>query len=144
MEMKRIAFFTLTLCLLVSCGTRREYKDALLRAETVMDEHPDSALLILDSLGQYENEFTRHFRMQYQLHRQNAVNKTSDKFTSDSLCQVLVSYFDRHGSVNERVLAHYLLGRAYTDMGEAPMAISSYQDAISVADTTATDFNYST
>jgi hypothetical protein len=75
MEMKRIAFFALTLSLLVSCGTRKEYKDALLRAETVMDEHPDSALQILDSLGQYETEFSRHFRMQYQLHRQNAVNK---------------------------------------------------------------------
>ena len=142
--MKRIAFFALTLCLLVSCGTRREYKDALLRAGATMDEHPDSALQILDSLGQHETEFNRHFRMQYLLHRMNAENKTSDKFTSDSLCQVLVSYFDRHGTVNERVLAHYLLGRAYTDMGEAPMAISSYQDAISVADTTATDFNYST
>ena len=142
--MKRIAFFALTLCLLVSCGTRREYKDALLRAETVMDEHPDSALQILDSLGQYESEFSRHFRMQYQLHRQNAVNKTSDKFTSDSLCQVLVSYFDRHGTVNERVLAHYLLGRAYTDMGEAPQAINTYQDAISAADTTVTDFNFFT
>ena len=142
--MKRIAFFALTLCLLVSCGTRREYKDALLRAETVMDEHPDSALLILDSLGQFENEFNRHFHMQYQLHRQNAVNKTSDKFTSDSICQVLVSYFDRHGTVNERVLAHYLLGRAYTDMGDAPMAISKYQDAISAADTTAAKFNYRT
>ena len=142
--MKRIAFFALTLCILVSCGTRREYKEALLRAETVMDEHPDSALQILDSLGQYETEFTRHFRMQYQLHRQNAVNKTSDKFTSDSLCQVLVSYFDQHGSVNERVLAHYLLGRAYTDMGDAPQAISSYQDAISAADTTVTGFNYNT
>ena len=47
----------------------------MLRAETVMDEHPDSALLILDSLGQHKSEFTRHFRMQYQLHRQNAVNK---------------------------------------------------------------------
>ena len=141
--MKRIAFFALTLCILVSCGTRREYKDALLRAETVMDEHPDSALQILDSLGQHETEFSRHFRMQYQLHRQNAVNKTSDKFTSDSLCQVLVHYFDRHGSVNERVLAHYLLGRAYTDMGDAPQAISSYQDAISAADTTAADFRFS-
>ena len=140
--MKQIAFFALTLSLLVSCGTRREYKDALLRAETVMDEHPDSALLILDSLGQYESEFNRHFRMQYQLHRQNAVNKTSDKFTSDSLCQVLVSYFDRCGTVNERVLAHYLLGRAYTDMGDAPQAISSYQDAISAADTTAADFKF--
>ena len=142
--MKRIAFFALTLSLLVSCGTRREYKDALLRAETVMDEHPDSALLILDSLGQFENEFNRHFHMQYQLHRQNAVNKTSDKFTSDSLCQVLVHYFDRHGSVNERVLAHYLLGRAYTDMGEAPMAISKYQDAIDAADTTVANFNFRT
>ena len=144
MEMKRIAFFALTLCLLVSCGTRREYKDALLRAGATMDEHPDSALLILDSLGQHEAEFKRHFRMQYLLHRMNAENKTSDKFTSDSLCQVLANYFDSHGTVNERLLAHYLLGRAYTDMGEAPMAISSYQDAISVADTTVTDFNFRT
>jgi hypothetical protein len=144
MEMKRIAFFALTLCFLVSCGTRREYKDALLRAETTMDDHPDSALMILDSLGQHEAEFKRHFRMQYLLHRMNAENKTSDKFTSDSLCQVLVSYFDRHGTVNERVLAHYLLGRAYTVMGEAPQAISSYQDAISAADTTVTDFNFYT
>ena len=140
--MKRIAYIVVILCMFLSCGIRREYKDALLRAETVMDEHPDSAMQILDSLGQHESEFTRHFRMQYQLHRQNAVNKTSDKFTSDSLCQVLVSYFDRHGSVNERVLAHYLLGRAYTDMGDAPQAISSYQDAISAADTTVTGFNY--
>lgn len=142
--MKRIAFFALTLCLLVSCGTRREYKDALLRAGATMDEHPDSALQILDSLGQHETEFNRHFRMQYLLHRMNAENKTSDKFTSDSLCQVLVSYFDCHGSVNERVLAHYLLGRAYTDMGEAPQAISKYQDAIDAADTTVADFNFST
>ena len=142
--MKRIAYIVVFLCMFLSCGIRREYKDALLRAETVMDEHPDSALLILDSLGQYENEFTRRFRMQYQLHRQNAVNKTSDRFTSDSLCQVLVHYFDRHGSVNERVLAHYLLGRAYTDMGDAPQAINTYQDAIDAADTTATDFNYNT
>ena len=109
-----------------------------------MDDHPDSALQILDSLGQHETEFNRHFRMQYLLHRMNAENKTSDKFTSDSLCQVLVSYFDRHGSVNERVLAHYLLGRAYTDMGEAPLAISKYQDAIDAADTTVADFNFST
>ena len=142
--MKRIAYIVVILCMFLSCGIRREYKDALLLAESVMDEHPDSALLILDSLGQHESEFSRHFRMQYQLHRQNAVNKTSDKFTSDSLCQVLVHYFDRHGSVNERVLAHYLLGRAYTDMGDAPMAISKYQDAIDAADTTATDFNYNT
>ena len=46
--MKRIAFFALTLSLLVSCGTRREYKDALLRAETAMDEHPEEILRAVD------------------------------------------------------------------------------------------------
>ena len=142
--MKRIACISVIVCMLLACGPRKEYKEALLKAEELMDDHPDSALQILDSLGQHESEFNRHFRMQYLLHRMNAENKTSDKFTSDSLCQVLVSYFDRRGTVNERVLAHYLLGRAYTDMGEAPQAISKYQDAIDVADTTVTDFNFRT
>ena len=140
--MKRIAYISVILCMLLACGPRKEYKEVLLKAEELMDDYPDSALQILDSLGQHEAEFNRHFRMQYLLHRMNAENKTSDKFTSDSLCQVLVKYFDRHGSVNERVLAHYLLGRAYTDMGEAPLAISKYQDAIDAADTTVTDFNF--
>ena len=142
--MKRIAYISVIICMLLACGTRKEYRVALQRAEEIMSDHPDSAMQILDSLGQHEAEFNRHFRMQYLLHRMNAENKTSDKFTSDSLCQVLVKYFDRHGTVNERVLSHYLLGRAYTDMGEAPLAISSYQDAIDAADTTVTDFNFYT
>ncbi|MBR5038364.1 MAG: hypothetical protein IKX65_06545 [Prevotella sp.] len=142
--MKRIAYISVIVCMLLACGPRKEYKEALLKAEELMDDHPDSALQILDSLGLHEAEFNRHFRMQYLLHRMNAENKTSDKFTSDSLCNVLVKHFDRHGTVNERVLAHYLLGRAYTDMGEAPLAINSYQDAISATDTTATDFKFST
>ena len=142
--MKHIAYISVILCMLLACGPRKEYKETLLKAEELMDDHPDSALQILDSLGQHEVEFNRHFRMQYLLHRMNAENKTSDKFTSDSLCNVLVKHFDRHGTVNERVLAHYLLGRAYTDMGEAPLAISKYQDAIDAADTTATGFNFRT
>ena len=128
----------------VACSERREYREALSRAEAAMADHPDSALLILDSLGQHEGEFGRHFRMQFQLHRLNAQNKTDVTFTSDSLAKELVDHFDSHGTTNERVLAHYLLGRAYSDMGEAPRAISSYQDAIAVADTTAVDFDFYT
>ena len=105
--------------MLLACGERREYKEALSRAEAAMGDHPDSALLILDSLGQHEKEFGRHFRMQYLLHRTNAQNKTNVKFTSDSLAKDLVDHFDSHGTTNERVLAHYLLGRCYADMREA-------------------------
>ena len=130
--------------MLLGCGERLEYRDALLRAEAAMVDHPDSALLILDSLGQHEKEFSRHFRMQYLLHRMNAENKTDVKFSSDSLAKELVSHFDSHGTTNERMLAYYLLGRAYSDMGEAPRAIGSFQDAIDAADTTATNFDFYT
>lgn len=125
-------------------GTRREYREALSRAESLMADHPDSALLVLDSLGQHEREFGRHFRMQFQLHRLNAENKTDVTFTSDSLAKVLVDHFNSHGTTNERMLAHYLLGRAYCDMGEAPRALQTYYDAIDCADTTKTDCNFST
>lgn len=146
MQMKqRLRLFLLCAVLaVVACSERREYREALSRAEAAMADHPDSALLILDSLGQHEQEFGRHFRMQYLLHHLNAQNKTNVKFTSDSLAKELVDHFDSHGTTNERVLAHYLLGRAYSDMGEAPRAISSYQDAIAVADTTVTDFDFYT
>ena len=146
MQMKqRLRLFLLCAVLaVVACSERREYREALSRAEAAMADHPDSALLILDSLGQHEQEFGRHFRMQYLLHHLNAQNKTNVKFTSDSLAKELVDHFDSHGTTNERVLAHYLLGRAYSDMGEAPRAISSYQDAIAVADTTVTNFDFKT
>ena len=142
--MRRLLYILIGVCLLLGCGERREYRDALSRAEVVMVDYPDSALLILDSLGQHEKEFSRHFRMQYLLHRMNAENKTDVKFTSDSIAKELAEYFDSHGTSNERMLAYYLLGRAYSDMGEAPHAISNYQDAVDAADTTATDFDFYT
>ena len=142
--MKQLAYIVILLIGLMACGEREEYRDALQRAEAVMDENPDSALLILNNLGQHKKEFGKHFRMQYLLHRTNAQNKTNMKFTSDSVAKELVDHFDNHGTTNERMLAHYLLGRAYSDMGEAPKAINSFQNAINVADTTANDFDFYT
>lgn len=135
MEMKRIAFFALILFLLVSCGTRREYKDALLRAETAMDEHPDSALQILDSLEQHESEFTRHFRMQYQLKLTMAQAKTGQIFTNDSLTDLLVRHFNSKGTKTEKTWAYYLYGCALSDIGHAPEALQAYYDAIGIIGT---------
>ena len=142
--MKRIVYFVIVLGVLLGCSERREYQDALSRAEAAMNEHPDSALLILDSLGQHEKAFGKHFRMQYLLHRTNAQNKTNVTFTSDSLAKELVEHFDSRGTTNERVLAHYLLGRTLSDIGEAPAALQAYYDAIELADTTKADCDYVT
>jgi tetratricopeptide (TPR) repeat protein len=71
-------------------------------------------------------------------------NRADSVMRNDSLAKDLVAYFDKHGTPNERMRAHYILGRTYSDIGEAPRAISSYQDAIDAADTTVSDCDFYT
>lgn len=65
-------------------------------------------------------------------------NRADTVFTERWLPTVdsLVAYFDRHGSANDRMMAHYVLGRVHHDMGEAPQALDCYQRAAEQADTT--------
>ena len=71
----------------------------------------------------------------------NTLNRNDQPFTSAGV-QPYVDYFDDHGTSNEQVLAHYLLGRAYQEHGEAPMALKCYQKATELADTTVADCDY--
>lgn len=71
-------------------------------------------------------------------------NRDYVPFTTDSLALTLTDYFDSHGTPNERMRAHYILGCAYRDLGEAPRAIECYNDAVECADTTAADCDFKT
>ena len=71
----------------------------------------------------------------------NVRNRNNQPFTVSEV-QPYVDFFDKHGTPNDRLLAHYLLGLAYYDHGEAPMALQCYQDAADYADTTAADCDY--
>jgi hypothetical protein len=73
-----------------------------------------------------------------------AQNKAYVDFTSDSLAKDVVEYYDNHGTANDRLLAHYLLGCVYRDLGEAPRAVDCFLDAAACADTTARDCDYYT
>ena len=68
-------------------------------------------------------------------------NRADTVFTARWLPTVdsLVAYFDRHGSANDRMMAHYLKGRVHHDMGESPQALECYQRAAEQADTTRSD-----
>ena len=140
--MKRLLYIIIGIAFLMACSERREYVDMLERAKAVMNDRPDSALAVLDSLGQHEDEFSKGFRMRYRLHRLNALNKVDTLFRSVDEAKELADYFDDHGTPNEQMLAYYLLGRAYYDIHEAPMALSCFQTASEKADTTAADCDY--
>lgn len=140
--MKKLLYIIIGVAFLMACSERREYVDMLERAKAVLNDRPDSALTVFDSLGQHEDEFSKGFRMRYRLHRLNALNKVDTLFRSADEARELADYFDDHGTPNEQMLAYYLLGRAYYDIHEAPMALSCFQTASEKADTTAADCDF--
>ncbi len=124
----------LSLC---ACGDRTAQR-MLDRAENVLNENPGEAIAVLDSIS--DDGLSRSQRMRHLLLLTNAQNKCDTVFRSDSIQRLLVDYYESHGTANERMLAHYLLGRAYYDMGEMPMSLNAYQ--LALADTTGTEKDY--
>ena len=126
----------LSLC---ACGDRTAQR-MLDRAENVLNENPGEAIAVLDSIG--DDGLSRSQRMRHLLLLTNAQNKCDTVFRSDSIQRLLVDYYESHGTANERMLAHYLLGRALYDMGEVPAALESFQNAASSADTTSSNCDF--
>ena len=93
--------------------------------------------LIMISCGGKE-----YVTMQKRLQKLNEYNKADSVFHTTTEAQALVDYFEDHGTPNEKMLTYYLLGRAYYDIHEVPMALNSFQAAIEKADTTAEDCDY--
>ena len=115
---------------------------ALVLADSLMNSRPDSALAVLDGAEEEMAGEPKSVRMRYQLLRHQAMNKAFVPFTSDSLMLDVADYYDRHGTPNERVQAHYLLGCVYRDLKEVPRAIDSFKDAITKADTISADCDF--
>ena len=130
-------------CLNIGCTDGR-VETALSQIDTLMEAHPDSALLLLDSLKGEKSNWPKSLRMRFDLLEAKAQNKAFVDFTSDSIAKDFTDYYDSHGSANERMMAHYLLGCVYRDIGEAPHAVDCYLNAISRADTTAQNCDFYT
>lgn len=124
--------------------TDGRYSAVLSQIDTLMEAHPDSALQRLDSLRSQKESWPKSLRMRYDLLEAKAQNKAFVDFTSDSIAKEFTRYYDSHGTANERMMAHYLLGCVYRDLGEAPHAVDCYLDAISLADTTSKDCDFYT
>lgn len=143
--MKKLLYLLSTLILLSSCMDDKDLLADLHHAETVMETHPDSAyqlLVVHDSLQ--VSQQSRETRMRHQLLMAEATNKLYLQMPSDTLFQEVVDYYDHHGTPNQQLKAHYLLGCIYRDRGEAPMALQCYYDAVEKADTLSKDCDYTT
>ena len=146
MKSLHISTILIALTLMASCGRQHGEATAVLdRADSLMVSQPDSAYALLHGIGdEVRAQWRKADMMRYELTLAKAMNKTSVRFDSDSVMQVVVRYYDRHGSPDERMRAHYLLGCAYRDLGESPLAVKCFYDAIDCADTRSKRCDYTT
>lgn len=110
-----------------------------------MKQNVHSVLLALAVVaGVLLSGCTDSHQQRLQLEELERQNRADSLMTNDSLALDLAQWFDRHGTPNEQLRAHYILGRTYADRGELPQALNAYNDAADRADTTAADCDYRT
>ena len=83
-------------------------------------------------------------RQRLQLEELEGMNRAGSLMTNDSLALELVRYFDDHGTRNEQMRAHYLLGRTYYDCGKLPDALEAFHAAAACAAATSDDCDFHT
>jgi len=117
----------------------------------VIVKHLLSIIVLLAALCCCTTEAERR-QMRAGLDSINVLNRTDQPFTPDDV-RPYIDFFDKEAKAfftllssdsihNDQLLAHYLLGRAYHEKGDAPMALESYQHAIDHADTTSASCDY--
>nr|MCR4920970.1 hypothetical protein [Bacteroidaceae bacterium] len=141
MKLRELLFLVLSTALFGACS-HGEMQRRLAEVDSLTDANYDSALVLLARMDSLP--MRRADRMYLELLRGKAMNKAAVPFTTDSVMRRVVRYYDRRGSANRRMLAHYVLGCAYRDMKSAPRALEEYQKAVSLADTARADCDLST
>lgn len=145
LSMKRLVFIYIGIVIAALSGCNgRKMTNQLEAISQMADVNPDSALTALAKYEGEKQEWSKGDRMHFELVKMKSQNKSGVKIKSDSILHDVVTYFDGNGTPNEKMLAYYLLGRFYTNIGEAPQALQTYYDAIDKADTLDSKCDYGT
>ena len=128
MKRTRILFLLLGLLLLMSCNDPKHITDALHHAEALMNETPDSAWSVLNTLSPDEMGQNRT-RALYALLYTQAQDKTYRDETNDSLISVAVDYYRDSDDVRRKFLSFYYKGRVHFNAEDYLNATTCYMEA---------------
>lgn len=124
--------FVLSLTFLLE-ACQKPYPSNMTIAEKEIKSQPDSALSLLNSIG---NQILNHplsTQMYYNLLLIKAQDKCYHKHLTDSIIKKVVKYYEGKHEPDKLMEAYYYLGRVYLDIHEAPRALSAFQKAIEVS-----------
>ena len=105
------------------------------KVETIVNERPDSALALLETIERPETLPEREWNWWALLWTQ-AKDKLFIRHTSDTLINRVAAYYDKHGDNHQKALAYYYKGRVNNDLKKLEEATTAYLTASDYAEET--------
>jgi len=110
-QIKRYLPLICTLLLIISCSRQSRMADRILKkAEVLVEQHPDSALALLESIQDPQN-LDKKQRYQYILLQVQAKDKNYEDIASDTLVFKAKEYYSKTGDINKAALSSLYSGR---------------------------------
>lgn len=124
--MKLTHYLLLLLCLCcLSCGSRTDYPNLLVKADSLIDACPDSALTLLHSIP--PSALEEGDRMRHRLLTVEAECRNGQMPASDSLLLPVIGYFHRTGDVFWEARGEYNRGYILHKLRQSGQALEIFQ-----------------
>lgn len=129
--MKTTTVLLIILVFLSSCSRNKELEALFLHADSLMEEHPDSALRLLTLPPEEIKEFSKKECARYALLLARATDKNQlSLLPCDSLLDVALHYYGN--DEKERATAFLYKGRLEAEMNSTEEAIAHLQDGLMI------------
>ena len=124
----------LVLCFFCACHKDSEIRPEILEVEALVDSLPEEAYKMLTADTFNMDGANEAERMKYALLKNKVEDKLYQEHTNDSTMKVVVEYYEKHGTWEEKIEAYYQLASTYRDMHDAPKAVDYYTQAMMIGE----------
>ena len=115
--------------LLCACNPQPQAPKLLKQAQALIDEQPDSAMRLIDSIFYPEKSLGERERMQYWITRVQVRRKLHKPIADDTLIFAARDYFSNQKNTKEAVLASFYSGCVYFEQKNYSEAMQNYKAA---------------
>lgn len=122
----------ITLCIFFNACHNSRIIPQLQLADSLMSNHSDSSLIILEKLS-IEKMPNKSAKAMYALLLTEALDKNLKSHRNDSLILIAVDYYKNNSNKNIKTKVYYYLGRVYQDNKEYVKATEAYLSALKTA-----------
>jgi len=113
----------------VSCGSNPEIDRQLTKAEEIMEQHPDSAYMLLNGIDK-ETLSTKKEKARYALLMSMALDKNYIDTTTFDVLQPAIDYYLDNGTPDEKLRTYYYQGRIFDNRQDKDNALSTFAKAL--------------